>query len=316
MRCALLLSFATLAMSSTPIDPPADTAHVNSVEVDEQGVAQEFGDSLNCPSVSRQDLTTGTSFPSPAPSTSIACTQKTSNARGSYSSVLAPCVISFHKSEDAELEFIDYQTSNLCSKENGFLTIEDYVHDWRDECVGDFSRCYSMDHHRLIVFDSLCAMVGNIPDGTTHVSVDCTEDKELILQAENMYETAAQYEKKQEQLDKVELKLINTVIILGSCLACIYVVSRWIIRPLVAPANLELDASQQLSQTQCSHTRSCQCGRWTVSQHSSLDMANSDDNMEGDNNSESSESQDFDMQVPADFDAIPIVAATVLPDFH
>ena len=123
--------------------------------------------------------------PSPAPSAAMLCTSQTSNARGRYTSTLAPCVFTFHSVEEEEVALIDYQTSSLCSSENKFLVMKEYVYDWADECVGTFQRCYSLEHHQDVLFDFLCAMHGKFPEGTTHVSVDCTEDQELEAESEN-----------------------------------------------------------------------------------------------------------------------------------
>jgi len=272
----------------------------------------------DCPApgtVSRLDASQGAvspaEAPSPAPSSAHICTTQTSNARGHYTSTLAPCIFKFHTIEEEDFELIDYQTSDLCNADNAFLIMKEYVYDWRDECVGDFSRCYSLKHHKHILFDFLCAMDWKIPPSTTHVSVDCMEDKDLVLEAESKSSAADRHERNQERLDRVELKLFNVALVLGSCLAGIYVISKWIVKPLVAQSALQLDQGYDRSICTCSSFDACTCRQnlWVPSQRVSLEVEGSE-HPEYD----SAVHYDFDMQVPADFDAVPIVPATILPD--
>lgn len=92
--------------------------------------------------------------PSTAPSMAQPCSDQLSNARGQYTSTLAPCSIKFHdvsnhqregmekEGEEEEDYFIDYHTSNLCHDSNVIVEIKEYLTAWPDECVGDFARCY------------------------------------------------------------------------------------------------------------------------------------------------------------------------------
>lgn len=285
----------------------------------------------DCPApgtVSRLDQSRGEVLqqeaPSPAPSMAHLCTIQTSNARGHYTSTLAPCVFTFHSIQGEEDKLIDYQTSNLCNDDNGFLIMKEYVYDWGDECVGDFSRCYSLEHHRRILFDFLCTMDWNIPQETTHVSVNCMEDKDLVVEAERNSDAAERQEQNQATLERVELKLFNVILVLGSCLAGIYVISKWIVKPLVAQSSLQLDQGNDRSNCSCSSAETCQCGsspsvRWVSSQRMSLEVDESE-HFDYDDSSPLTASEaeavyhDFDMQIPADFDAVPLVQATILPN--
>lgn len=198
--------------------------------------------------------------------------------------------------------------------------MKEYVHDWRDECVGDFSRCYSLEHHRHILFDFLCVMDWKIPEETTHVSVNCMEDKDLVLEAETHSHAAETHERNQERIDRVELKLFNLALVLGSCLAGIYVISQWIVKPIVVQSSLQLDQGPG-SSCGCSSPRTCRCetdGRWIpshrISMSTEIDDSEHPDYYGPSSHAEAIHQHDFDMQIPADFDAVPIVPATILPD--
>lgn len=268
----------------------------------------------DCPAagmVSRLDLANGAvdESPSSAPSLPPSCTTQTSNARGRYTSTLAPCTFTFHIIEEEDSNLIEYQTSSLCHDDNAFLVMEEYVHDWGDECVGDFSRCYSLKHHRRVLFDFLCVMNWNIPDEATHVSVSCVEDKQMVLGAVKQSHAAARHDKVEEKLDRLELKLFNMVLILGSCLAGIYVISILIVRPLVALSSQHPGPGRRRPGCEC-QVSSCHCqssGRWITAQQASLVLDQEYD-------TEVLDHHDFEVQIPADFDAVPIVQARILAD--
>ena len=257
----------------------------------------------------------GVVVPSPAPSSAPRCTSQTSNARGQYTSTRAPCIFAFHSIQnEEENRLIDYQTSNLCSEENSFLIMKEYVVQWHDECVGDFARCYSLEHHKELLLDFLCAMNWNIPDETTHVSVNCMEDKVLVLedaQAEEERRSSRQDPTNsgaESQIEQLELSVFNAALIMGCCLVGIFVISRTIVKPLVAHSALRLDPGLvQHHEHQCPEDDSRHGnGRWISSQNFSLEIDESEHVAEAVH-------EDFDLQIPADFDAIPIVTATILP---
>lgn len=87
--------------------------------------------------------------PSVAPSMAPPCSDPLSNARGQYTSTIAPCIVKFHgvsnhqrEGQEKEDDLIDYRTSSLCHDSNIVVEIKEYLTDWPDECVGDFARCY------------------------------------------------------------------------------------------------------------------------------------------------------------------------------
>ena len=164
-------------------------------------------------------------------------------------------------------------------------------------------------------------MAWNIPEETTHVSVNCMEDKDLVLAASSRSQSAAAKERNQAKLDRVELNLFNLILAFVACLTAIYVFSQWIVKPIVTRSSLQLDQSHgRATCCGCSSVDPCSCntptGRWISSHQISLDI-DDDDDQDYDTHSSShavaSIHHDFDMQIPADFDAVPIVTATILP---
>jgi hypothetical protein len=235
--------------------------------------------------------------PSPAPSINIECKTKTSNARGRYTSTVAPCTLQFHKADESqrELDLIQFHTSDLCSEDNAFLTVREYVSEWPDECVGDFQRCYSLEHHRPVVWDFLCAKDWEVPEGTTHVSVDCSKDKYLVLEGTTQRGEDIARGEHEARLDTYEVKLFNLALVLGACLVGVYAISNLIVKPLVAP------------RSSCNHhvlPRSSSCGCETCQEEVQSPIISED--AEDESFQSTSMMEDFDSQVPADFDAVPI----------
>jgi hypothetical protein len=112
------------------------------------------------------------------------CKTQSSNPHGSYTS-LGQCVFKFHKIEDDNVK--DNYMSSACSDAN---IVEEHQHDakddpirmevvgWPDACVGDFVRCYKVDRDEHILLQHVCKKHLSVPAAATHISVDCTEDKE------------------------------------------------------------------------------------------------------------------------------------------
>jgi hypothetical protein len=231
--------------------------------------------------------------PSPAPSLNLACNTHTSNARGRYTSTVAPCIFHFHKADsERELELIEFHTSDLCSDENSFLEVHEYVSEWPDECVGSFPRCYSLEHHRSVVWDFLCSKEWQIPDGTTHVSVDCTPDKELFALKSLRRREEIKQQEHNARIETYEGKLFNLALILGACLIAVVAISNLIVKPLVAASK---DAKRNRHHV-LPRRSSCDCD---TCQEACTNTCESDDGSQGE------QMADFDSQVP-DFDAVPI----------
>jgi hypothetical protein len=58
--------------------------------------------------------------------------------------------------------------------------VEHPVRNWPDTCVGDFPRCYRLEHDEKVLMRFMCSQKLEVPEGATHLSVDCTADKALL----------------------------------------------------------------------------------------------------------------------------------------
>jgi hypothetical protein len=195
------------------------------------------------------------------------CPSKTSNPRGTYTSNLNACTFRFHHIEQDD-RTDPLSLSTACSETNRVSTagagshgatptplppVEQYVVGWPDECVGDYQRCYSVVKDEQILLRHLCKNYHqgeDLPVGTTHVSVDCTEDK--TLKKEQMSETAAwgistsssiygdnfieqvQARQRKQIHEMFEFVFAMVAICLGACFACLFCCYRFGFRPYLA----------------------------------------------------------------------------------
>jgi hypothetical protein len=113
------------------------------------------------------------------------CTDPTENPHGSYSSHRKDCVFAFHKI-DSPPKWSAFRLNTACSDSN---VMEDESHHpirlrhqaelFPDTCIKDFRRCYSLDDDWKVYLPFYCRKVHPIPEGATHLSVDCTEDHQV-----------------------------------------------------------------------------------------------------------------------------------------
>lgn len=180
----------------------------------------------------------------------LGCTSPADNARGYYNAHIAPCAFSFHsvtaaQSEQEDLDPAFHQTT-VCSEENtiGSDSFMDYAKHWKDECVGDFARCYSVEEDEDIFLAFVCKKGWQFPSGTTHMSVDCSRDKEMKKVATDNYQhrydsdKMVQHEEEREdaRLDKeIRQREIAALFLLSflsvSALCCCFAVYRWFALP-------------------------------------------------------------------------------------
>ena len=101
---------------------------------------------------------------------------------------------------------------------------------WKDECVGDFRRCYSIPHDKGIFKSFLCLKKWSVPKGTTHISVDCTEDKVARLEpGDNLDPFFKQQEKILREMERILFVILSLLILMfGACTTLMY---RWVIKP-------------------------------------------------------------------------------------
>jgi hypothetical protein len=199
------------------------------------------------------------------------CPSKTSNPRGTYTSNLNACTFRFHHIEQDDRSD-PLSLSAACSEANRVSSagdsgagshgttplppplppVEQYVVGWPDECVGDYQRCYSIVQDEQILLRHLCKSYHkgeDLPAGTTHVSVDCTEDK--TLKKEQLSKTAAwgissssiyndpfmQQEQARERKqihEMFEFVFAMVAICLVACFACLFCCYRFGFRPYLA----------------------------------------------------------------------------------
>jgi hypothetical protein len=181
-----------------------------------------------------------------------ACTDPASNPRGYYNANLAPCRLQFHKITDDGNDS-PYELSTACSDDNlvgsstsaaaagGRGAMFEYVSNWPDECVGDFKRCYSVVKDERIFISEACRHGIVFPDGATHVSLDCSEDKRLKQEATDKQNPTdastdpyllAQQKHLNEEIQEMEKVLFVIVgVILVSCLGCLCAAYALIVKP-------------------------------------------------------------------------------------
>lgn len=110
------------------------------------------------------------------------CKSASINARGTYNSHLVPCTFKFYQIEkETDGDLGPFTMSTACQDATpmkGNDEIEEYVVKWPDECVADFNRCYMIERDEKILLRHICRYEWTLPEGATHVSVDCTADKE------------------------------------------------------------------------------------------------------------------------------------------
>jgi hypothetical protein len=120
------------------------------------------------------------------------CKTAESNPRQTYTSKDV-CTLKFHTIIEKEV-IPDGYLSTACTDKNVVESLKAYMIDdppqenivsWPDACVGDFLRCYDVKRDRSILLRHMCTaetiLKKDLPEGTTHVSVDCREDKKKKL---------------------------------------------------------------------------------------------------------------------------------------
>jgi hypothetical protein len=113
------------------------------------------------------------------------CKSRASNAHGAYTSK-GQCYFAFHKIPDDMVP--PNRMSEACSdanlvEESRAVKDDPVVHpvrSWPDTCVGDFPRCYRLDHDEQVLLKFMCSQKLEVPEGATHLSVDCTLDKAVL----------------------------------------------------------------------------------------------------------------------------------------
>jgi hypothetical protein len=313
--------------------------------------------------------------PSEAPSLSLPCSDPFSNARGSYTSSKAPCVIAFHNEDESEQpnplganrkRYHDgdkrsssqyyHGTSNVCGTENKIGEAKEYISAWPDECVGDFARCYDLKVPSHLMCQALNTVLEGlrdlrrlefasgisggsesnilswttrglldalVPPGTTHVSLDCTIDKEAVIER---YEQIAEIEHKKVRekisIDK-EWTLFVIVSVLGAVLIVVFAISHLVVKPIVGAVREGFGSGRQAEGDQIGNNQLVSLVSYNSGLRVETDVEENDQEGEADQILREDLPLDEDetthdmtphpQQIPMDFDAVPIVPATIVP---
>lgn len=155
---------------------------------------------------------------------------------GSYSSEFSPYVFSFHR-VPVDKRIGSTVSSVACNDENQLLgrVVHEYIEDWQDECVGDYARCYSLEQDKSVMLAFLCRTRWDLPEGTSHIAVNCTRDRALFkkLHAHLKTREANEFKEYSRELVK-EVEIIGCSVLTFLtlmrlvCCVCAY---RWVLRP-------------------------------------------------------------------------------------
>jgi hypothetical protein len=178
----------------------------------------------------------------------IPCESASINAHGKYTSLLAPCMFTFHTAlnDNVTVSGDGLALSTLCSDNNRVGHVaEDYVFNWGDECVRDFARCYSLEQDVDIYMPFVCSKKWTLPVGATHISVSCTRDNEMVNEQINISQEASSSlyhsddnaakemrEEDRKEMHELEIFAIAfSVVVFVLCLCCCFVGHRWFVAP-------------------------------------------------------------------------------------
>jgi len=153
-------------------------------------------------------------------------------------------------------------TSGVCETENKIGEAKEYISDWPDECVGDFARCYDLNdpNHRLC--QSLRRILEELrnlrrletdagsensntpwmrelhdtlyPPGTSHISIDCTIDKEALLDSFERQQKLQHSMIEETILAKKKLTVFMITSVLVAVLIVIVAISQLVVQPIVS----------------------------------------------------------------------------------
>ncbi|CAB9527058.1 expressed unknown protein [Seminavis robusta] len=129
------------------------------------------------------------------------CALPASNPTPTYSPHLFSCKLTFHAIPEE-----DHQAPAKCTKNNEKVvhgkgipeTLQEYVSNWPDSCVRDFQRCYSVHKEKYIIAGLFCRKRWSIPDGVSHISVDCSIKKEATLRRIKEIQTNSEVERRKQ----------------------------------------------------------------------------------------------------------------------
>jgi hypothetical protein len=139
--------------------------------------------------------------------------------------------------------------------------VEQEVRAWPDACVGDFARCYRVDQDEQYLLHHLCTSrpALAIPDGTTHISVDCKADKARQKEKMGRTDEVSEFEEEQHKF-MVKLYIFVFVFLFAAflcCFATLCLVNRYAIKPYLSVVekcrygDCEMSALTRRSRSSC-----------------------------------------------------------------
>ena len=175
---------------------------------------------------------------------SRSCDSAIENAHGTYTSRKKPCTITYHVvTSTSSLSANELDSS--CSDENidpvnkGVGRIE--VRNWKDECVGDFPRCYSIPRDEAVYARYFCDGKKEIPNGVTHIQVDCTADKialkEYVKKNKNKIAGGNGYEDPYMKAQRAQVREFHLVVVFiitlctGACFCGLFCAYKSCVKP-------------------------------------------------------------------------------------
>jgi hypothetical protein len=188
------------------------------------------------------------------------CKSSDSNPKLKYTSKDV-CIFKFHSIKELE-EIPDGYLSSACTDSNVVEKLKSYMIDdppqervvsWPDVCVGDYQRCYDIKRDHGILLRHICMsdesiLQKELPDGTTHVSVDCREDKKKQLEwMKEFYSklSSSSYKAKTDaSVHEYYLFLFSMLMVVIMCFSvCMMLVHRYAVKPyLKAIKSTRLDS--------------------------------------------------------------------------
>jgi len=136
-------------------------------------------------------------------------------------------------------------TSSVCGIDNAIGEAKEYITDWPDECVGDFARCYNLKDPRYLLCEDLNKLLGRleagskrsgvplVPSGTTHVSVDCTIDRQTMIESFERMEHLEHVKIRETVSADKERTLFAVVSVLFAVLIVLVAISHLVVQPIV-----------------------------------------------------------------------------------
>lgn len=136
-------------------------------------------------------------------------------------------------------------TSSVCGIDNAIGEAKEYVAGWPDECVGDFARCYYLKDPHYSLCEDLKKLLGTIeagskrsdvafvPPGTTHISVDCTIDRQALIESYERIEHLEHVKIRETVSADMERTLFSVVSVLFAVLIALVAISHLVVQPIV-----------------------------------------------------------------------------------